>query len=278
MNVFKRFWHIPNTMLESGGRYFGRVDKPVQVVFRVRSLLAVGILLLVPFLYPAYARGLLPILDDPRTQDGYTAFNVFATLLFGLIFSATGIIAFLVLFSTLLFVVTKRRARRAMLQQLRWTLISLGFLLLWFGGTTLVIDLAGPPWEAAIARSPEIVRITWIGLKYAVGAVVELWTLKVIYLAAGDVCRADDGHPVLAPLVTTAAAWAVAVIATVSLGVATGVPHTLALGLAWGGPIIITGINVWACVRIHRHHRDLLFRDGPPAVRSLSVDWVGRTT
>lgn len=263
MDVFRRLWRIPNKVLESEGRYLGRPDRAVERAFRIRSLVAVLVLLVVPLIWPAYGRNLPGLLQGPTSQGGYTAFNVLATLMFGLIVSAAAIVAFLIVFSLVLFLVTRSGARAAMARQLRWPLLSLGFLVLWFGGTTLVIDLLGPPVQQAVAQAPEVVRVLWIGVKYVVGAYVLAWTLKVIYLAARDVCRADDGHPALAPLVTTAAVWTIAVITVVSLGVSTDVPRPLALGLAWGGPIGITLFNLWACWRIWKHKHHLLFRDGP---------------
>ena len=92
-----------------------------------------------------------------------------------------------------------------------------------------------------------------------------IWLMKVVYLAATDVFRADDAHPLLAPFVTTGVSWTLAYLA-LSSGDRSGVLHSIRWLAALLGPVTVTVINVWACWRIRRRNDGhLLFLDGPPA-------------
>lgn len=47
-------------------------------------------------------------------------------------------------------------------------------------------------------------------------------------------------------------------------GGSTGLPHDLGLAVSFLGPASVTALNAWACRRIQRKFRTLLFREGPP--------------
>ena len=95
-------------------------------------------------------------------------------------------------------------------------------------------------------------------------ATVGIWLIKVVYLAATDVFRADDTHPLLAPFVTTGVSWTFAYLA-LSSGDQSGLPHGIRLLATFLGPVLVTGINVGACLRIRaKNDGRLLFLDGPP--------------
>jgi len=258
-------WRIPNDLLEPRGHYFGRLDENIARVSRWRSRIAVLTLLVIPLAYPQYARGLARLLSGPLTQSGYTAFNVVANLLGSLIESAAFGCAALVLFAAILVVLTKRGHRRAAIRQLRWPFRALGFLVLWFGGSTLLIDLLGPVVLSVIQRELDAVRIVLTVLRYCISALALTFTLKILYLTATCACCADDGHPALAPFMTTAVVWTIAGLAAAD-GVH-GLPNILAALVLWTGPVLTTGISFWACWRIAHQHRQLFFRAGPPASR-----------
>lgn len=254
-------WHLPNKLLEPRG-YYLPLDKTVAWVSRRRSWIAVATLLVIPLVYWQYARGQAHLLSGPATQSGYTAFNVVANLLGSLIESATFCCITLMLFAAILVALTKHGYRRAAIVQLRWPFFGLGFLLVWFGGSTLLIDLLGPDILSMINHQSDAVRIILTILRYGVSALALVFTLKIIYLTATCVCRADDGHPALAPLVTTGVVWTVAGLAAAD-GVH-GLPNMVAALLLWTGPALVTGINVWACRRIFHKYKQLLFRTGRP--------------
>jgi WD40 repeat protein len=130
-----------------------------------------------------------------------------------------------------------------------------------FAGQSFVIFKLGTWANLHFGNNPNFVQSVCILVALFI---VAIWFFKSVYLAAADVFRADDAHPLLAPFVTTGVSWTLAYLA-LSSGGQSGAPHSIRLLTTLAGPVTITGINVWACLRIRdEHDGDLLFLAGPP--------------
>jgi len=151
----------------------------------------------------------------------------------------------------------------AMLRQLSWVPIACGFfigIVALAGSTVSVLNTKVSDWAK---HQPTAIHYGTVAAVFIVSLILAIWAFKAIYLVAVDVFRADDAHPLLAPVVTTSVSWALAIAALLADGPA-GVPRDIGLSMLFLGPTTITVINVWACARLWREHHALLFRDGPP--------------
>jgi hypothetical protein len=112
----------------------------------------------------------------------------------------------------------------------------------------------------------------WAGLvatlfTTAVGFIILAWLIKALYLAATGLFRADDGHPLLGPIVALSGAWPSAIIMNSSpagTGGLTGVPARVALVTGYGGAVTITALSLVTLFHLKRKYEsDWPFRNGP---------------
>jgi hypothetical protein len=132
-------------------------------------------------------------------------------------------------------------------------------LVIFCGGTISLLNSKVSAWAK---HQSSTVHYGTVAIVFIVSLIMAVWVFKAIYLAAVDLFRADDAHPLLAPVASTIVAWALAVQVLAAGGPA-GVPHDVAVWLEFLGPMTVTAINALACFRLWRKYHSLLFRNGP---------------
>jgi len=240
-------WRVPNFLMEARGYYLGERDSRFDFLAKARAFFGVVILVVVAYAYPGYtgpAGELIP-------TTGYVWPGIRTLLRFdsiwltSIVYSLALLVIMIILFTLLIIITTRSSALPAALNQLCWSFVTIGL----FAGLFVVFAVAG-----SLPQSGG-----WAALTALVLIVPAILFLKVIYLAATDVFRADDAHPLLAPVVTTGASWGLAL----TLGIPSGVPHDLQLVMGYGGAVIVTAINVVTCVLMVVKYRNPLFPGGP---------------
>ncbi len=249
-------WRLPNFLFEARG-YFdgGERDGQARRVAQGRGLIGLIALAYVAYAYPGYISGVQELVQTTgRLWPGVGTMLRFANSWQTSIVNAVFLLAaWIVLFALLMISITRLDALPGLLLRLRWPVAAVAL----FAGLFL---LAAKPadWLADLNDYSALALII---------PIVFVWVLllKVIYLAATDVFRGDDAHPLLAPFVSTGVSWTLAYLALSSGSHSeSGVPEIVRLLATSAGPVSVTGINVWTCQRIRREHDgDLLFLDGP---------------
>ncbi len=135
--------------------------------------------------------------------------NIWDTsIVYSLVLSAIWI----VLFALLMLPITRPRALPALLLHLCWPLATIAL----FAGQFFLLLKAGRMGQLPLRQqSSDSARNLGVIAGYFV---VRGMVFKVVYLAATDVFRADDAHPLLAPFVTTGVSWTLAYLALSSGG------------------------------------------------------------
>jgi WD40 repeat protein len=254
-------WRLPNFLFEARGSFLGgERDEVINRLAKWRAAFGIGALVYIAYAYPGYLRGVQQVVQTTgRLWPGVGTMlrfdNIWVTsIAYSLVLSALWI----VLFAALILSITRPRALPALLLHLCWP----AAVIVLFAGQFFLIAKAAK-WEFNRYGTTPDVAVSF-GLLAAL-IIVGIWLFKSVYLAATDVFRADDAHPLLAPFVTTGVSWTLAYFA-LSSGGQSGVPHSIRLLATLLGPVTVTGINVWACSRIRDgHDGNLLFLDGPPA-------------
>ena len=209
-----------------------------------------------------------------RTSGNAPAAVVIASKLAGSLLLTT-IYGFLIillcifLFAVLITVLTRSGHRWAVLRRMFIPLIAFVLFMVLLVLLTGAEDLLNPivnGFVASTSDSQQLGSLVIAAVELLVLIILTLillvWEFKAIYLAAVDVFRADDAHPLLAPFTTTVVSWAFAGIAWFTGG-PTGVPDWLRWLLILGGPTGISAINILACWRLWQKYHDVLFRNGP---------------
>jgi hypothetical protein len=269
--LIRTLWMVPNRILVAKGKFLGEEpDKRVKTVIIFRSACGLAILATVAFAYPGYTTPMSELV----TTNGNTPAGVVSALKLAdssLTTTLYGFEIFLLcifVFAVPITVLTRSGNRLAMLRHMCIPLIA---FMLFAGLMGLIVGIAdflglmgnGLTGSLMIA----VVDFVILAILFlTVVPIIAVWYVKAIYLAAVDVFRADDAHPLFAPFATTVVSWALADIGWLAGG-PTGVPHSLRWPLILGGPIGITVINIWACRRLWKKHHDVLFRDGPAGPR-----------
>jgi outer membrane protein assembly factor BamB len=250
-------------------------DKTIKVLSILRSIGGLVILASVALAYPGYTKPMSELVaTNGNTPTGIVALLKLAdssltTTLYGLLIFLLCIFAFAVPTVAL----ARSRKRLVALGHLCLPLITFALFAGLMGvivGTFDLFNLVATRLDLHASNlhglGPAVIALVEIlilaVLFLAVVPVLLLWYAKAIYLAAVDVFRADDAHPLLAPFGTTVVSWSLAGFAWLAGG-PTGVPHNLGWLLLFGGPVGVSFLNVWACVRLWQAYSDVLFRDGP---------------
>ncbi len=273
----RALWRVPDRILKVRGEFLGKGDdKLIKILSLVRSACGVVILVGVALTYPGFTKPLPELVptsgNSPadaiaisKLADGWLT-----SILYGLGISVLCIVAFAVV----IVILTRSGQRLLMLRHMGQPLIAFVLFVVLMAAVVGTVDLLN--WVTTRLDGQTSDLSSSLG---ALGiAVVELIILvalfvtivptlavlytKAIYLAAVDVFRADDAHPLLAPFATSVAAWSLASIAFLA-GRPTGVSHGLWLLITFGGPLTVSIINAVACCLLWSKYHDLLFREGP---------------
>jgi hypothetical protein len=271
-------WTLPIRLLKARGTFLGvEPDKVVNAVNLARSFFGLLILAGVALAYPGYTslmEELVPTSENTPTNE------VIALKLADSALTSTlvGLIIFLLCFfpfAALMTILTRSGHRLAVLRHMGIPLISfvlfVGLMSLIVGAIDLLGFLSGG--FDAFTTSADlhqvgplligVVELVVVGILFIIAApILVVWYLEALYMAAADFFRADDAHPLLAPVVATVVAWALAGIAWLAGG-PTGVPYWLKWTLLLGGPLGVSAISIFTCWRLWRQYHDVLFRDGP---------------
>jgi outer membrane protein assembly factor BamB len=272
-------WHLPNRILETRGDFLGEEsDRFIDVLAWARSALGLLILAGIALSYPGFTKPMAELISTGGNvpPDAVIASKFLDTWLTQVLVGFLIALVFIVLFAVLMLVLTRSNSRLLMLRHLCQPLIAFALFAGLMGILVGVIDLEN--WlissayqtlsdsgSSAGTRAVAVVEFLVLAVVF-VGSLPTLVVLyvKSIYLAAVDVFRADDAHPLLAPLATTVIAWSLA-SSTVIAGWPTGVSHGLGWLIVFTGPLTVSIINAVACCRLWWKHHDLLFRSGPLA-------------
>ena len=262
-------WHVPNRILGARGDFLhDKGDRLIKILAWVRSAAGLVILVGIALTYPGFTKS-SPELDTITGHDSphVAAVSKLAdswlySILYGLGISLLCILAFAVL----VVLAARPRKRLTMVRRMCRPLIAAtlfaGLMAITVGGVNVISWLLGPH----DSQNPAGVSGAETVIGFVLGVVLiptlAVWYAKAIYLAAVDVFRADDAHPLLAPFATTVVSWSLAGFALIAGG-PTGVTYRLGLLIALTGPILVSAVNALACDRLWLKYHDLLFRDGP---------------
>jgi WD40 repeat protein len=255
-------WQLPNVFFEARGNFLGDVPyKRISRAILVRAILGVGALVYLAFIYPGYLKGAQEVVQTTgRLWPGVGTLLRFDTVWdTSIVYSLALSVFWIVLFVLLMLPMARPSSLPGLLLHLSWPVATIAL----FAGQFYLI-LKGAEWANNHVSNNLNLAVS-VGILVVV-VIVGIWVIKVVYLAATDVFRADDAHPLLAPFVTTGVSWTLAYLA-LSSGDQSGLPHGIRLLATFFGPVTVTGINVWACLRIRaKHDGRLLFLEGPPPV------------
>jgi WD40 repeat protein len=255
-------WRLPNVILEPWGAFQSYDDERLERLDSIRTL--VGVLLTIALLLRFGGNPATVWHDFLSNTDGCDSFcdtNTFwgswLTSVFVAIWVAVGVLLVLGIVIGLTCEVgyrwvTVRRLWRPVLS------IIGGFLLLYLSigvvvGVSLIVP-QGPAYDPVMV---------------AVLVLVGVYEVKVLHLAAKNLFRADDVHPLLAPLATVPIACAVAFV-MFKLGGDGGehisIPpklHVLSYVLVYFGAAVSIAMTVYTWYRLRDNNPWYAFRHGP---------------
>jgi hypothetical protein len=257
-------WRVPNFFLEPRGDYFHEPDEFIGRLGKLRSIagcaVVVGVIVYYSGLsHSGYTRkgGMLGGADiTANTPEGAWFAGFLVTI------SAAILVIPVVAF--ILVLAAEPGYRRVTVYQLRWILIAAGgfagLSAATFGVATGVNYL-----EKSLTQhlSPVVGVVTSL-LAIPVAIILLVWFFKSIYLIATGLFRADDAHPLLAPVSGIPIVWIAAFIMYFEGG--TGglaeVPETLGRIVTFGGAASVTIISAMTLMRLKKHPH-WAFRRGP---------------
>jgi hypothetical protein len=224
-------WRLPDGLFETRGYFLGEIDLLVSKLTKVRAAVGLAILVFIAYAYPGYTGPVAELY--PTTGSVWpgvrTLLKFDSIWLQSAIYTFALVVLLSMLFCPLMIVFARSSALPTILNLLCWSPVT---IVVFIGMCAML--------GAAIERLPQTGG--WVLLSVPVAAVLLFLLLKSVYLAATGVFRADDAHPLLAPLATTGASWWLAV----SLGEPPGLPLYLRLAATYTGPLILTGLNACA--------------------------------
>jgi hypothetical protein len=257
-------WRVPNFLLEPRGDYFHESDEFIDRLARLRSIaggaVVIGMIIYYSGLsHTGYTRkgGLLggANITTNTPEGGWLA---------GLIVTISAAILVIPIVALILVLAAERGYRRATVYQLRWIIISAGG----FAGLTLVTlgVAAGINYleKSSMHHLSPVVGIAATIMAIPVAIILLVWFFKSLYLIATGLFRADDAHPLLAPVAGIPIVWIIAFITYFEGGSGglTGVPETLGKIVAFGGAVSVTIINTMTLIRLKKDPC-WAFRRGP---------------
>lgn len=259
-------WRVPNLLLEPRGSFLGERDETIDRLNRVRSV--AGAIILMAMI--VYYSGLSHLASAAVGKHGTKVLTVTANSpeghwLVTVVLSVVLAMFLIPLVSLILVLWARPGARKATLYQLRWPFISIAA---WFG----IFAVSAPIVSASAALASSGTRHMNAAVRFAAGActvfvavVMLVWIAKALYLAATGLFRADDGHPLLAPIIAPCVAWlSVGLMASQGSGGLTGVPVLFGLLAGFGGAASITVLSFVTLYILRRKYRDdFPFRNGP---------------
>jgi hypothetical protein len=254
-------WRIPNFLLEPRGDYFHERDESIGRLHKYRSLgggaIVIGMIIYYSGLsHTGYTRagGALGGADITlSTPEG--------KWLTGIIVTISAAILVIPVVSLILVLAAERGYRRATFYQLRWLVIAAGSFA---GLCAVILGLAAALGYLEKSQTRHLVGAVISLLSLPIAIILLAWFFKGLYLIATGLFRADDAHPLLAPVSGIPVVWIAALIMYVEGGTGglTGVPETLGKIVTFGGAVTVTIINVMTLARLKKHEH-WAYRRGP---------------
>lgn len=257
-------WRVPNYLFEPRGDYFHESDEFIDRLAKLRSIaggaIVIGMIIYYSGLsHTGYTRkgGLLggANITTNTPEGGWLA---------GIIVTISAAILVIPVVALILVLAAERGYRRVTVYQLRWIIIAASG----FAGLSAVIlgVAAGVNYlEKSLTQhlNPVVGAVASL-LAIPVAIILLVWFFKSLYLIATGLFRADDAHPLLAPVSGIPIVWIIAFIMYFEGGTGglTGVPETLGKIVAFGGAVSVTIINTMTLIRLKKHPH-WAFRRGP---------------
>ena len=270
-------WRLPNYALEARGDFFYERggDLFTKSLSRVRAVCGAVILVFIALTHPGFTKlspKLVPTSGNTPGGAGDVSklgYDWLTSILYGIGISLPCIVAFAVV----IVILTRSGKRPLMLRRMCRPLIAFALFVVILAAVVGTVDLltwvatrldgqTSDPSRSLGALGITAETIILIALFVTIVPTLVVLYVKTIYLAAVDVFRADDAHPLLAPFATTAVAWSLASFALIAGG-PTRASHGLGLLIVLAGPLTVSSINALECCRLWLKYHDLLFRDGP---------------
>jgi hypothetical protein len=247
------WYEVPRRLFAARNSFLGEVDTVTARLSAVRSIVATVAVIYLGLLGPDLS--LMNPISGVVSQAGpllnSEVYSLGAALAVSVI-AAVGIIAW-----------AQRGYRwntaRAMLIPLRTVAVFVALV------GSVVGALAGlnywsGPWTTNEHAGRHLIALGLILVVFFLGA---NWIARGFYYCLTGLFRADDGHPLLAPIAGPAAAWILALINGGDSPLPG--PEYVAIGARWAGPISVTVISVIHVHRLAVRYVDFPFRRGPVA-------------
>jgi hypothetical protein len=247
------YWRIPNGLFEAHGLFLGETDETMSTLNTARSVIGGIIVIAIAICY----QHAVSATEDKSTHT--LNINVNTNGWFnGVADSLSLAVGIAVLVGILLVIFSRPGKRRAAAKQLCWPIMT---MLMFFAFSGL-IALAIWPIIPITSSNAHVTFWRYI-LVLVVFCLTAIPWFKSLFLVATGLFRADDGHPLLAPLAMPLASvtWAILLI---THGDWHGVPAKFFLAVAFAGPVSISVLSAITIVRLWRNNRSAFpFRDGP---------------
>ena len=257
-------WRVPNFALEPRGDYFHEPDELIDRLNKLRSV-AGGIIVLGMIVcysglsHTGYTKkgGLLGGADITLgTPEGSWLVQIIATISVAIL--VIPLVSLILIFSA------ERGYRRLTFYQLRWIVMTAAVYAAFCAAIFPLVKGISYLQQSLMRHHNLIIEVAVFLVSAAVGTILLAWFFKGMYLIATGLFRADDAHPLLAPIAAIPIAWIVSLFLYLNGGTGglTGVPETLGKSVAFGGAASVTVISVLTLRRLKKHPH-WAFRRGP---------------
>jgi hypothetical protein len=256
---------VPNFLLEPRGSYLGERVEWVDRLNKLRSIAGTVILIGMIVYYSGLSHLTTPTVDGHGARvNTVTATSPEGHWIVGVVVSVTVALFLLPVVSLALVLWTKSGFRRATLLQLRWPVVSIAAFIGLFAAMTPMLGAAQYLTSTATKHLNIVAKAAGGVISFCVALVLLVWLVKALYLAATGLFRADDGHPLLAPIVAPLVAISSAALMASTNDGLTGVPAAVGTITEFGGPVSILVLSIaTALILRKRYGPDFPFRRGP---------------
>lgn len=272
-------WQLPS-LLKADRPFLGKRDTRIGKVALFRGFAGIVTLVVIAYVYPVYVQSLdnVDLGGGPVPPAVNTALKIANNLLVPAFMAIIFLTGWVIVFAAVVVLFARSGARLGMLRGLARPIVAIAEFTGVLAAGIELIKLLGSAadWLASaidrLSRHALLILpaifLFLVELLIAVLMVAILCVMfRAIYWATVDVFRADDAHPLLAPVVTTSAALTLALYGWITDS-PTGMPYDVGFLMTFLGPLGVTAVNVCAFRRIWREHHKFLFRDGPQGGRS----------
>ena len=254
-------WRVPNVFFQSRESYLGGDDKFLSRFARLRTVLGVLWVIGIAVYYQNLGRVIVTRGSHHVTISapvvGQFVNNRTTAWANGLAWSAFSILAV----SLAIGLLARPGYRKTTFWQLRVPLLTLMLFVIFVAAVLLLFQFASndfSPWTRDTNHMQQWIRIV---LAFLFAFTVLPWGFKSTYLVTTGLFRADDGHPLLAPIVAPLVAWVVA-FSEFFEGGSSSLPAGVRLLDTWGAPVALTISSIIIVLHLWRRYPQFPFRTG----------------